>query len=561
MHIESVALQGFRGMNVEVPLTGPLAVVVGPNNSGKSAIVDAIRSVLVPHAGRMGQRWIQESDFTEGADAVDELEIVITFGDVPDSERGRLITLLTPRLGVGKAKITLKAVRSSDGRIVSRLFGGDFAQNEVEAIAREALQFVYLPALRDALGDLKPGPANKLPALVGAFAPPGHPDRDTLLAIAQAANDQLEVVPAIANSSSAIQDRLSGMTGKGAFSYLSALRFTPSDYDRIVATLQALAGADSVTHLQQSGLGYNNLVYIAVVLAALQHETDAALSVLLVEEPEAHLHPQLQSLLMQYLEKLTLEDAQVIATTHSPQFASSAQVERITAIARSRGASATAHALHRASLDPKQFRFLRRFLDVTKSSLLFAEGVLLVEGIAEQLLLPAIARTMDISLADYGVAIVNIEGVAFKPFIGLFSSDGLPTRCAVISDSDPYIGDDGAAHARSPRAEGLIGASDGQVVVYLAETTLEWDLAYTNAAAPEGLLDALARTHPILAVGVRQIFESGVEPREFADAFYKTIEDSKGVFAQELVETLMDGQFPFVVPEYLSRSIRWVTQR
>lgn len=561
MHIESVALRGYRGLDLEVPLTGPLAVVVGPNNAGKSALIDAIRTVLTPHAGRMGQRWLQLSDFSDDLGPSDELNIVITLGGVPEDERGRLITILAPLAGADKAKIRLRATRTLEGKVIARLYGGDFGQNDVEPMAREALQFVYLPALRDAVGDLRPGPSNKLPSLVSAFAPPGHADRDALIAIAQDANDKLQAVPAIDSSSKAIQDRLNGMTGTSAFAYMSELRFTPSDYDKIVAALQALAGADALAHLQQSGLGYNNLIYVAVVLAALQHENDAALSVLLIEEPEAHLHPQLQSLLMRYLEQLTLLDAQVISTTHSPQFASSAQVERITVLARRRGDKTTAHPLKRAALRDVEFRYLRRFLDVTKSSLLFAEGVILVEGIAEQLLLPTIARRIGVSLVDHGISIVNVEGVAFKPFLGLFTSDALPMRCVAISDSDPYLDAQGNLQPLAARARSLAAFASPQVKISLATRTFEWDLAFANAQDPSVLLRALNEIHPRLAAYLTAEYGVGADPEKFADALLGAVKDSKGTFSQHLTEQIDELSANIVIPSYLTDAITWVIER
>lgn len=90
-------------------------------------------------------------------------------------------------------------------------------------------------------------------------------------------------------------------------------------------------------------------------------------------------------------------------------------------------------------LDEKDYEFLERFLDSTKANLFFAKGVIMVEGDAENLLIPTIAELIDRPLYDFGVSVVNVGSTAFKRFVRIFArTDGknlkIPVSC--ITDLD-----------------------------------------------------------------------------------------------------------------------------
>ena len=469
-----------------------------------------------------------------------------------------MVTVLAPSYGEHVARLGVTARLTAAGQVTYEFFGGDHDNTEIEHMARLAVQYTYLPPLRNAEAELRPGRRNRIQRLLSALVRDDE-GRAAMEELVAGLNESLGDEQSVKDARGLIQDRIDELVGP-RYRQQVGLAFSDPQFERIAGSLRALIGDLAPGEMTESGLGFNNLLFIATVLAGLAKEPDAALHVLLVEEPEAHLHPQLQDLLMRYLERRVEERVQVVATTHSPNLASSAGVERITVLTREKRTSpVVARAVAGFGLDDKELLHLGRFLDVTKASLLFARGVLLVEGVAEQILAPEAATSLGRSLSEHGVSVINVGGLSFAPFASLFGPDKLPFKCAIVTDGDvedpPDEEIEGADEVLSATARKLKERESDNVKVFVSRRTLEWDLV--EADNWELALAALARVRPRVAERLA-IEQAGKPPAEQAGAFLAAVSSVKGPFAQALVAELRVG-VGLNVPTYLAAAIEWLT--
>lgn len=215
-------------------------------------------------------------------------------------------------------------------------------------------------------------------------------------------------------------------------------------------------GEDIEIAATHNGLGYNNLIYMSLLLAKMQADADGGYMgdnskvypILAIEEPEAHLHPAMQYKFLKFLDKNLKKDRkvrQIFITTHSSQITAAVKLDDIICLHRSNDGnthiSYPGKVFSNSDEDKKSKKYVQRFLDATKSDMLFAQKVIMVEGIAEELLMSTLTRYDGKSLEDQHVAVVNINGCYFDHFIKLFDTDAspnaIPKMVACITDRDP----------------------------------------------------------------------------------------------------------------------------
>jgi putative ATP-dependent endonuclease of OLD family len=272
-----------------------------------------------------------------------------------------------------------------------------------------------------------------------------------------------------------------------------------------------------------------------------------------IEEPEAHLHPHLQRLIFRQLLEAESAKRTTLVTTQSPHIASVASPRSLVVLRTVDGQSSAA-AAHRADLADAEWDDIARYLDATRAELVFARRVLLVEGYAEQVLVPVLAKALGIDLDKLGISVCAIHGTHFSSYSRF--CDALAIPWAVITDRDE-VDEDGAS-AGQKRAQrvldqlGLTGSPDDNGI-FVGDSTFEYDLVNAGASNIQACFSTLRELGSTRLQGKVDAW-NGAAPA-YGD-FMRAIDNvgGKGRFAQRLALT---GLQP---PAYVAAALDYLTR-
>lgn len=436
----------FKSVNgapgLEITFHKGLNALIGENDSGKTAVIDALKLVLLTQSNEYIRPVDEDFYKPVGGDACPEFNIDCTISAFTQNEAKNFIEYLTFKKDGEKVEYTLELhyrAWKEGHKIYQELRVGEIDDGiSIDGKARELLKAVYLKPLRDAEREMSSGRSSRISQILLSHPVFKDKKEHTVLNIFQDANKRIEdYFTDDADGKRILQtirDNLASFNDKGQ---ASNAELKTSDI-QLKAILESLSlKAPEIN----PGLGELNLLFIAAELLLLKDDTDGGLKLALIEELEAHLHPQAQLRLISYLQNEYNEnDVQIIISTHSPILASKINLKNLILMKNGTGFDL---AEGMTGLQKGDYLFLQRFLDSTKANLFFAKGIIMVEGDAENILVPVLADILGYPLEKYGISIVNVGSTAFLRYSGIMvrkdgTDIGIPVSVITDCDVRPY---------------------------------------------------------------------------------------------------------------------------
>ncbi len=501
MHISLLTIRNFRNfINARFLFTAGVNTLIGENGSGKTNAFQAIRILLDDSLPRNAAQ-LREGDFCralndwrghwviisarfEDLDAAEGCQILKhATGHMDASSTGSLTFFFRPNL---EARSTLHQL-SQGGHLdeiknylrtltidsyepfLTGRATGDFSQDDLYRLIagnHSTLKFpdpkdddqellgvrispiysevtcTFAQALRDVVSDLRGYRSNPLLALLRGMESNIQIENATRITTAVAdLNAEITALPEIKSIASGIQSTLHSTVGHTYSPSVSIESALPNQIDKLLQKLTVTVGDDPSSNyrgeLAEQSLGGANLIYLALKL--LEYEvklsSDRVAHFLLIEEPEAHIHTHIQKTLFDHQ---PTKKTQVIVSTHSTHISSAAKVKSINVLARGHDHAEVFQPA--AGLTAIQVSRLERYLDAVRSTLLFAKGVILVEGEAELIMIPAMLRTVfGISPDEMGISILSMDSAFFQHVAAVFHHSRIKRRCSIITDLDASL--------------------------------------------------------------------------------------------------------------------------
>ena len=574
MNIKNLSIKNFRNFkDFSIDFSEGYQTIIGENNIGKSNLYWAIRLVLDKDLS-YNARKLELKDFHGFKKTLSVEDYIIISIELESQKLAQFPTFHALKTSDTTARITYAFAHKHkffpdedfQGEIDLKDFnwrlyaGGEIL--ELEKILEldhvtfkdlDGINLYYISAFRNINSDLH-GSTKSLLSKYCQSRKDSETELEEVKSILKVSSDDLNKLEFVPDISKTIRKTGEEIAGK-YFSFPVSISFL-SNYDEDVWSQLNLffnPEIDNNIPIQILGLGQKNILYLSLFIAELENASyNHEINILLVEEPEAHLHPQLQKILFSNLSDL--KSTQVFMTSHSTHIASDCNYKNLNILYKNMiGDVRSFSPFKEGLLTSREILLLKRYLDATRSEMFFASALILVEGVAEQFLVPAIAKAKyELNLTEHNISVIPIYSRYFDPYLKLVQKANFEIPTVALIDGDPdELDEDEETTSSVTNAKAL--EIKKRVLVSVGNKTLEKDLFpnfETNKTYLKSCFENLGHKKSYKKLITLTKDNPELWDTELINRISNTI--GKGRFAQEL-SLLIDEQFS--VPTYILNAL------